>query len=78
MGKVAKTNKWLERNFHRTPIEYGDVEYEELDRILNSLKLDHIYVKGEQKRVIIQKYIPEVDVIKYGGPGLSPNRPIMQ
>ncbi|KAL4104850.1 hypothetical protein QTP88_020126 [Uroleucon formosanum] len=47
--KSRKTNKWLERNYHQLAIEYGDVEYEEVGKILNSLKFSCIYVKGEQK-----------------------------
>lgn len=62
-GKSRKTNKWLESNFHQLALEYGDVEYEELDRILNSLKFETIYVKGEQKQKIITEYIPQVNVI---------------
>ncbi|VVC25249.1 Hypothetical protein CINCED_3A021834 [Cinara cedri] len=61
-GKIRNTNKWLKRNFHNIPVEYGDVEYEELDRILNSLKFDHIYVKGEQKQKMIIDFIPQVNV----------------
>jgi len=62
-GKSRKTNKWLERNFHQMTLEYGDIEYEELDRILNSLKFNHIYVKGEQKQTIITEFIPQVAVV---------------
>jgi len=56
-------NKWLERNYHQIPIQYGDVEYKELERILHSLKFDYIYIKGEQKRQIIRELIPRVEVI---------------
>ena len=61
--KTRGVNKWLERNYHQIPVEYGDVEYEEIDRILNSLKFGIVYVKGEQKQKIIQEYIPHVSVI---------------
>lgn len=33
--KSRRTNKWLENNHHGLSIEFGDVEYEELSRILN-------------------------------------------
>lgn len=68
-AKSRKTNKWLERNFHQLPLQYGDVQYEEVDRILNSLKFDTICVKGEQKQQIISDYIPHVNVINIEEPG---------
>ncbi|KAE9536193.1 hypothetical protein AGLY_007416 [Aphis glycines] len=40
-NKSRKTNKWLQ-NFHQLSIDYGDIEYEELSRILKSLKFDCI------------------------------------
>jgi len=49
-SKSQKTNKWLLHNFHQLSIDYGDIEYEELGKILNSLKFDCIYTKGEQKK----------------------------
>lgn len=62
-NKSRKTNKWLERNYHQLSTEYGDVEYEEVGRILNSLKFDCIYVKGEQKKQLLTEYIPHVAVV---------------
>ncbi|KAL4142041.1 hypothetical protein QTP88_004573 [Uroleucon formosanum] len=62
-NKSRKTNKWLERNSQQLSIEYGDVEYEELSRILNSLKFRCIYVKGEQKKQVLIEYIPHVALI---------------
>ena len=58
-----RTNKWLEHHHHGLSTEYGDVEYEELDRILNSLKFEYIYVKGEQKQKLIAEFIPQTTVI---------------
>ncbi|KAF0702055.1 Uncharacterized protein FWK35_00034960, partial [Aphis craccivora] len=49
-NKSRKTNKWLERNYHQLSTEYSDVEYEEVGRILNSLKFDCNYVKSEQQK----------------------------
>jgi len=62
-NKSRRTNKWLERNYHRLSLEYGDVEYEELGRILNSLKFDCIYVKGEQKKQLLMEHIPHVALV---------------
>ena len=62
-SKSQKTNKWLLHNFHQLSIDYGDIEYEELDRILNSLKFDCIYTKGEQKKQLLIEYIQHVAVI---------------
>ncbi|KAL4153239.1 hypothetical protein QTP88_001072 [Uroleucon formosanum] len=62
-NKSRKTNKWLERNYHQLSIEYGDIEYEELGKILNSLKFRCIYVKGEQKKQVLMEYIPHVALI---------------
>ncbi|KAL4111783.1 hypothetical protein QTP88_015670 [Uroleucon formosanum] len=62
-NKSRKTNKWLERNYHKLSIEYGDIEYEELDKILNSLKFTCIYVKGEQKKHLLMEFLPQVALI---------------
>jgi hypothetical protein len=62
-NKSRKTNKWLERNYHHLSIDYGDIEYEELERILNSLKFAYIYVKGEQKKKLLFEFIPHVALI---------------
>ncbi|KAL4092513.1 hypothetical protein QTP88_027012 [Uroleucon formosanum] len=62
-NKSRKTNKWLERNYHQLSLEYGDIEYEEVGRILNSLKFTCIYVKGEQKKQVLMEYIPHVALI---------------
>jgi hypothetical protein len=72
--KSGKTNKWLEYNYHKLALEYGDVEYEEVSRILNSLKFDNIYVKGERKKQVIMEYIPHVRIINiedFGCPKLD-------
>ena len=61
--KSLRVNKWLERNYHQLSLEYGDIEYKEINRIINSLKFNNIYVKGEQKKQIIKEFIPHVNVI---------------
>lgn len=48
-SKFWSVSKWLRRNYHQISLEYGDVEYEELDRISNLLIFDRIYIKGKQK-----------------------------
>lgn len=60
--KTRSANRWLERHYHRLTLDYGDVEFEEIDRILNSIKFDRIFVKGEQKQHLISEYIPHVFV----------------
>ena len=62
-NKSRKTIKWLERNFHQLTIEHGDVEYDEVGRILNSLKFKCIYVKGEQKKQLLIDFIPHVSIV---------------
>ncbi|KAE9521279.1 hypothetical protein AGLY_018298 [Aphis glycines] len=64
-NKSQKTNKWLERNYHQLAIEYGDIEYEELGKILNSLKFGCIYIKGSEHTlgsefIIIQPYQDDI------------------
>jgi len=58
-----RTNKWLEQHHHGLSMGYGDVEYEEIDRILSSLKFSYIYVKGAQKQKIIEEFIPHTTII---------------
>ncbi|KAF0735563.1 Uncharacterized protein FWK35_00017048 [Aphis craccivora] len=43
--------------------DYGDIQYEERSRLLNSLKFDCIYIKGEQKKQLLIEYIPHVAVV---------------
>jgi len=33
-AKNQRTNKWLEQHYHDLSMEYGEVEYEETERIL--------------------------------------------
>jgi len=44
-------------------LEYGDIKYEELSRILNSLKFSCIYVKVDQKKRFLIEFIPHVALI---------------
>lgn len=61
--KSRNVNAWLKKHRHSMQPQYGDVEIEELPRILNSLKFTDIFVKGLQKRDILQQYMPHVNVI---------------
>jgi len=70
-NKSRKTSKWLEHNYHKLTIEYGDIEYEELSRILNSLKFTCIYVKGEQKKHLLMEFIPHIMLINIEDLGYS-------
>ncbi|XP_025421082.1 uncharacterized protein LOC112691143 [Sipha flava] len=61
--KSQSVNRWLMRYYHEIPLEYGDVDYGELNEILKSLKFDCIYVKGLQKQQILQKFISNITII---------------
>lgn len=61
--KSRGVNKWLENNYHGLSLDYGDINYEEIDRIINSFRFKYIYVKGKQKQKIIKQFIPHIDVI---------------
>ncbi|KAE9522469.1 hypothetical protein AGLY_017130 [Aphis glycines] len=65
-AKSKAVNIWLFRNYHQLSMDCGDVQYSEIDRILKSLHFECIYVKGEEKRQIIQDFIPQIDVIDMG------------
>ncbi|KAL4123369.1 hypothetical protein QTP88_015565 [Uroleucon formosanum] len=51
--------------------KYGDVEYEEVGKILDLLKFRCIYVKGEQKKQVLMEYIPHVVLINIEDLGCS-------
>ena len=62
-AKTRCVNKWLLRNYHQLSLECGNVQYEELEPILNSLNFKTIYVKGEQKEKMIKQFIPNVEIV---------------
>lgn len=73
-AKSRSVNKWLERHYHRLSLDCGDVQFEELGRILNSLKFDQIHVKDEHKQRLISEYIPHMKVTnleEFGCPRLD-------
>jgi len=65
-AKIKAVNMWLFRNYHQLSLDCGDVDYSEIEKILKSLHFECIYVKGEEKRQIIQDFIPNVKIIEMG------------
>ena len=59
----TKTNYWLKKHLHGLDTKIGDVEYEELPRIMKLLRCETIYVKGDVKRRVLEKYIPGQRVV---------------
>ncbi|KAF0748043.1 Integrase catalytic domain-containing protein, partial [Aphis craccivora] len=54
----------LERLQHCLSLEYGDIEYGEIQKIFQSLKFCRIYFKGLQKQQIIEEFMPHVTIFK--------------
>lgn len=52
-AKSRSVNSWLQRLHHGLSPDYGDVDYEEIHKILESIKFERIYVKGLQKQRLI-------------------------
>lgn len=61
-AKSRSVNSWLQRLHHGLSPDYGDVEYEEIHKIFQSIKFDRIYVKGLQKQRIIVEFMPHATV----------------
>jgi len=66
-AKIEAVNMWLFRNYHQLSWDCGDVQYTEIPRILNSLHFECIYVKSEEKRQIIEGFLPDVKICEMGG-----------
>lgn len=64
-AKSRSVNSWLERLQHGLSLEYGDIEYGEIQKIFQSLKFDRIYVKGLQKQQIIEEFMPHATVFNF-------------
>lgn len=62
-AKSRSVNSWLKRLYHGLSLEYGDVEYVEIQRIFDSFKFNKIYVKGLQKHQIISEFMLHAQVI---------------
>lgn len=58
-AKARRANKWLTANSHGIHWEDGEVNYEDLSRILNRIasSYDIVYVKGQQKILFIESQI---------------------
>lgn len=55
--KTRITNFYLTRNLHGLPWHFGDIPYTKFKDILSSLDATAIYVKGIQKKRLIEKYV---------------------
>jgi len=65
-SKVRAVNMWLYRNYHQLTPVCGDVEYSEIGKIFKSLHFQSIFVKGEEKRRIIEDFLPDVKIHEMG------------
>lgn len=68
----AKTNSWLKKHLHGMDTRYGDVEYDELPRIMKLLRCETIYVKGAVKKTVVEKHLPGQQVINMEDLGCPP------
>ncbi|KAF0710473.1 Uncharacterized protein FWK35_00029720, partial [Aphis craccivora] len=64
-AKSRSVNSWLKRLQHSLSLEYGDIEYGEIQKIFQSLKFDRNYVKGLQKQQIIEEFMPHATVFNF-------------
>lgn len=59
--KYKVENKWLQNHYIHKNWATGDVEYTELENILNQLsKAKKVYVKGDQKCVWLKNYMNNI------------------
>ncbi|XP_050528095.1 E3 ubiquitin-protein ligase MARCHF2-like [Daktulosphaira vitifoliae] len=59
----AKTNFWLKKYLHGMDTRCGDVEYNELPRIMKLLRCETIYVKGAVKKRVVEKHMSKIIAI---------------
>lgn len=59
--------RWLIRNYHGINWTYGHVAYEEIGEVLKSALLSYntIYVKGCEKKKILEVYLSSLDSCKF-------------
>lgn len=57
--KTKITNQWVTRNQHHIPWEAGDVQFEELENILENIfsSFGQIFVKGRQKVDLLKSFV---------------------
>lgn len=68
----SKTNYWLKMYHHGMDTLCGDVEYTELPRIINLMRSEVVYVKGVQKKEVIERYLPGQRVVEMEDLGCPP------
>lgn len=61
--KSRCVNSWLRRNFHNLSCKNGDVDYNELEKIIKTFKFNTIFVKGEQKCEIFKSFFSDYENI---------------
>jgi hypothetical protein len=61
--KSKKTNHFLNKTFNIN-WNFGKINYLKLDEILKKLNNQTIFVKGERKRIILEKYLSKNTIVK--------------
>lgn len=69
--KTRITNRYLSNHLHGLPWHFGDVPYNKLKDILSSLEASRIYVKGLEKKRVIEKYVDCIVIDLSYGPSIS-------
>lgn len=73
--KSSRVNRWLCCNKHKLNHTDGDVDYDNLQTILNELseRYTHFYVKGLQKKKFIEKFTnkPVINMEDYDCPRID-------
>lgn len=62
--RQQRTNKWLAEQFHGLPWNYGEVPYEETERVLDAATtcFDFLLVKGAEKCKTLNYILPFVKI----------------
>jgi len=66
-AKIEDVNMWLFCYYHQISSDCGNVRFTEILWIWNSLHFECIYVKGEEKRRIIEGFLPDVEICEMSG-----------
>jgi len=74
--ETIRTNRWLSKHYHKLDWWKGDVNYDQLAKILEDINTKYcvIYVKGSKKKALIKEYIFDsliIDLEEYGCPSLK-------
>jgi len=62
-AKSRSVNNWLQQLHHGLSLDYGDMEYTEIQKIFQLINYNTIYVKGSQKFQIISVFMPHINVV---------------